>query len=148
MTSDTDPRPAESSAATVVIVLTTLPADADAEAFARALVNERLAACVSVGAEMTLGLPRGRARSSARGSASSCVKTRAGARSRSSRPGSRRFIRTTFPSCSCCAVADGGEAYLAWVRESTAALSYHPCEAHDTDRDVRARRFRSRSAGG
>ena len=31
-----------------VIVCTTLPADADAEAFARALVEARLAACVSV----------------------------------------------------------------------------------------------------
>jgi len=36
----------------VVIVLTTLPAGADAAAFARTLVEERLAACVSVGAEM------------------------------------------------------------------------------------------------
>ena len=31
-----------------VIVLTTLPADADAAAFARALVEERLAACVNL----------------------------------------------------------------------------------------------------
>lgn len=31
-----------------VVVLTTLPADADAPAFARALVDERLAACVNV----------------------------------------------------------------------------------------------------
>ena len=37
----------------VVIVLTTLPADADAEAFATALVDERLAACVSVAVPMT-----------------------------------------------------------------------------------------------
>jgi len=36
----------------VVIVLTTLPAGADAPAFARTLVEERLAACVSVGGEM------------------------------------------------------------------------------------------------
>lgn len=32
----------------VVLVLTTYPADGDAEAFARTLVDERLAACVSV----------------------------------------------------------------------------------------------------
>ena len=31
-----------------VLVLTTFPADGDADAFARALVHERLAACVSV----------------------------------------------------------------------------------------------------
>jgi len=31
-----------------VLVLTTYPADGDADAFARALVHERLAACVSV----------------------------------------------------------------------------------------------------
>lgn len=37
---------------TVVVVLTTLPVEADAAAFARTLVEERLAACVSVGAEM------------------------------------------------------------------------------------------------
>ncbi|MBI3263293.1 MAG: divalent-cation tolerance protein CutA [Acidobacteria bacterium] len=35
-----------------VIVLTTLPAEADSHALADALVNERLAACVSVAAPM------------------------------------------------------------------------------------------------
>lgn len=35
-----------------VLVLTTLPADADAQAFARALVEERLAACVNLLATM------------------------------------------------------------------------------------------------
>ena len=34
--------------ASFVIVLTTLPADGDAEAFARTLVDERLAACVNI----------------------------------------------------------------------------------------------------
>ena len=37
----------------VVIVLTTLPADADSAALARALVQERLAACVNILPEMT-----------------------------------------------------------------------------------------------
>jgi periplasmic divalent cation tolerance protein len=37
----------------VVLVLTTLPLAADAEALAEALVEERLAACVSIGAPMT-----------------------------------------------------------------------------------------------
>jgi periplasmic divalent cation tolerance protein len=35
-----------------VVVLTTLPADADAASFARALVGERLAACVNLLPEM------------------------------------------------------------------------------------------------
>jgi periplasmic divalent cation tolerance protein len=43
------PRTLDSS---VVLVLTTLPAGTDAAAFARTLVEERLAACVSVGGEM------------------------------------------------------------------------------------------------
>ena len=49
------PVPAEATrtcAAEVVIVLTTLPAGVDTAAFASALVEERLAACVSVGGEM------------------------------------------------------------------------------------------------
>lgn len=37
---------------TPVIVLTTLPVTADASSFARTLVDEHLAACVAVGAEM------------------------------------------------------------------------------------------------
>jgi periplasmic divalent cation tolerance protein len=46
------PEPARAPDSSVVIVLTTLPAGADAAAFARTLVEERLAACVSVGGEM------------------------------------------------------------------------------------------------
>lgn len=37
-----------SSNPSVVLVLTTFPASADANAFARALIDERLAACVSI----------------------------------------------------------------------------------------------------
>ena len=42
-----------SSTERIVIVLTTLGADADAGALARALVDERLAACVNILAPMT-----------------------------------------------------------------------------------------------
>jgi periplasmic divalent cation tolerance protein len=42
-----------SSAGNVVLVLTTLGADADAVAFARTIVDERLAACVNVLPVMT-----------------------------------------------------------------------------------------------
>jgi len=99
MTAHTDPTTAEFPASQCVIVLTTLPADADAGAFGEALVTERLAACVSIGAEMTSvfawkgAVERARERQL-------LVKT-VRRRSRSSRPGSRRFIRTTFRSCSC-----------------------------------------------
>jgi periplasmic divalent cation tolerance protein len=41
------------TADTTVLVLTTLPVEADAQGFSRVLVEERLAACVSVYAEMT-----------------------------------------------------------------------------------------------
>ena len=42
-----------SSSSEVVLVLTTLGAGADAAALARTLVEERLAACVNIGAPMT-----------------------------------------------------------------------------------------------
>ena len=42
-----------SSSAEVILVLTTIGADADAAALARTLVEERLAACVNIGAPMT-----------------------------------------------------------------------------------------------
>jgi len=42
-----------SSSAEVVLVLTTIGADADAAVLARTLVEERLAACVNIGAPMT-----------------------------------------------------------------------------------------------
>ena len=42
-----------SSSVEVVLVLTTIGADADATALARTLVEERLAACVTIGAPMT-----------------------------------------------------------------------------------------------
>jgi periplasmic divalent cation tolerance protein len=42
-----------SSSVEVVLVLTTIGADADAAALARTLVEERLAACVNIGAPMT-----------------------------------------------------------------------------------------------
>jgi periplasmic divalent cation tolerance protein len=45
--------PVSTSSADVVLVLTTIGADADALALARILVEERLAACVNVGATMT-----------------------------------------------------------------------------------------------
>ena len=118
MTSDTRPGTTESTARAVVVVLTTLPAEADAEAFGETLVKERLAACVSVGAPMT------------------SVYTWRGAVERALE---RQLIVKTVrekiplivarlatvhpyevPELLVLPVDDGGEAYIAWVRESTA----------------------------
>ena len=102
----------------VIIVLTTLPADADAEAFARALVTERLAACVSVTAPMTSvyawkgAVECGRERQVV-------VKT---VRARLPLLASRLATLHPYdvPELLALAADGGGEAYLAWVRESTA----------------------------
>jgi periplasmic divalent cation tolerance protein len=117
MTSDTGPGATDSTASAVVVVLTTLPADADAEAFAEALVRERLAACVSIGAPMT------------------SVYTWQGAVERA--PERQLIVKTVrdnvallkarlatlhpydVPELLVLPIAEGGEAYLAWVREST-----------------------------
>ena len=118
MTSDTRPRPADSAASAVVVVLTTLPAQADAEAFAETLVRERLAACVSVGAPMTSiyawkgAIDRGLERQV-------LVKTVRGkvplleARLTALHP-------YDVPELLVLPIVEGGEAYLAWVRECTA----------------------------
>jgi len=116
MTSDTEH--ADPGAAAVVIALTTLPADADAAAFAEALVRERLAACVSITEPMT------------------SIYTWQGAVERA---GERQLLLKTVrgrlpllkarlaslhpyevPELIVLPAVDGGEAYLAWVRESTA----------------------------
>jgi len=117
MTSHTDPGTIESPPSQCVIVLTTLPADADAGAFAETLVNERLAACVSIGAEMTSvyawkgAVERARERQLV-------VKT-----VQEKVPLVKARLTTLHPyevpELLVLAVADGGEAYLAWVREST-----------------------------
>jgi periplasmic divalent cation tolerance protein len=118
MTSNTGPAAADSSASAVVVVLTTLPAEADAEAFGETLVKERLAACVSVSAPMTSiyswkgAVERGLERQL-------LVKTLRGkvpllqARLAALHP-------YDVPELLVLPVADGGEAYLAWVRECTA----------------------------
>ena len=116
MTAHTDPVMPASAASRVVIVLTTLPSDADAAAFAEALVTERLAACVSMGAEMTSvyawkgAIERTRERQV-------LVKTVT-----ANVPLIKARLATlhpyNLPELLVLAVDDGGEAYLAWVRES------------------------------
>ena len=116
MTAHTSPDLPASSASRVVIVLTTLPADADAGAFGEALVTERLAACVSIGAEMTSvyawkgAIERARERSVLMKTVTANV------------PLIKARLATLHPydvpELLVLPVADGGETYLAWVRES------------------------------
>ena len=118
MTAETGPSTTESAASAVVVVLTTLPAEADAEAFGETLVKERLAACVSVGAPMTSiytwkgaverGLERQLLVKTVRGKIP-LLKARLAA-----------LHPYDVPELLVLAAAEGGEAYLAWVRECTA----------------------------
>lgn len=101
-----------------VLVWTTLGVDADAAAFAETLVGERLAACVTVqGAVESVyrwkgGLERDREQQV-------LIKTTAdrlpalAARVREIHP-------YELPEFLVTPVIDGSDAYLAWVRESTA----------------------------
>ena len=118
MTSDTGPRSTDSAASAVVVVLTTLPAESDAEAFAETLVKERLAACVTVGAPMTSiyrwkgAVERGLERQL-------LVKT-----VRDKVPLLEARLGTLHPyevpEFLVLPIAEGGETYLAWVRECAA----------------------------
>jgi len=118
MAANTALTPSDPGPAPVVIVLTTLPADADLEAFGAAFVNERLAACASVGAEMTSvyawkgAVERARERQLVLKTVEDRV------------PLIKARLATLHPydvpELLVLRVADGGEAYLAWVRESTA----------------------------
>ena len=118
MASDTGSRHRRLHRSTVVVVLTTLPADADAEAFGEALVEERLAACVSVGAPMTSVYTWKGAVEEAR-ERQLLIKT---VRDKVAAPQARLATLHPYdvPELLVLPVAEGGEAYLAWVRESTA----------------------------
>lgn len=118
MDADNASAPSDPGLATVVIVLTTLPADTDAGAFGAALVNERLAACVGLGPEMTSvyawkgAVERARERQLVLKTVENRV------------PVIKARLATLHPydvpELLVLRVADGGESYLAWVRESTA----------------------------
>lgn len=99
-----------------VLVLTTLPGSADTEAFGRALVDERLAACVSV-LDGIRSVYRWEGDVVCDTERQVLIKTTAarvsalGERFRSLHP-------YTVPEFLVLPVADGGAAYLAWVRQS------------------------------
>lgn len=102
-------------ASTVSIVLTTLGANADAAAIARALIDERLAACVNILPPMT-SVYRWQGKVEQDHEQQMVIKTRSDrvaelqARLRQLHP----YELPEFLALD----ATGSEAYLAWVRES------------------------------
>jgi periplasmic divalent cation tolerance protein len=119
MASPLTPEAPAHSPSPVVIVLTTLPAAADAVAFARALVDEHLAACVSVGAEMQ-SVYRWQ------GSVEQDCERQIVVKTVRDMVGSLRTRMATLhpyevPEFLVITAGDGGEAYLEWVRQSTRA---------------------------
>jgi periplasmic divalent cation tolerance protein len=118
MAIQTDPTASGDAASPVVIVLTTLPADADAEAVATALIQERLAACVSIGAPM-ISVFSWKGEVERAGERQLVLKTVA---DRVAPITSRLAALHPYdvPELLVLPIIDGGEAYLAWVRECTA----------------------------
>lgn len=100
-----------------VVVLTTLPADADGPAFGRALLNERLAACVNLLSPME-SVYRWEGRVEQETERQVIIKT---TRDRLTTLWERvrELHPYEVPEFIVLAIADGNEAYLKWVGEST-----------------------------
>jgi len=98
-----------------VLVLTTLPADADAPAFGRALVEERLAACVNVLAPMD-SVYRWEGQVEQERERQVIIKT---SKDRLSALWDRvrELHPYEVPEFVVLAIADGNEAYLRWIGE-------------------------------
>jgi periplasmic divalent cation tolerance protein len=100
-----------------VVVLTTLPADADGPAFGRGLVDERLAACVNLLAPME-SVYRWEGRVERETERQVIIKT-----SRERLPALWDRVRELHPyevpEFLVLTIADGNDAYLRWVGEST-----------------------------
>ena len=103
----------------VVIVLTTWPASSDAVAFARTLVEERLAACVNVLAEMQ-STYRWKEAVEIEAERQVLIKT-----SEATLPDLEARIRALHPyevpEFMVLRVDGGAESYLSWVKESVKA---------------------------
>jgi periplasmic divalent cation tolerance protein len=103
--------------ADVVLVLTTLGATADADAFARTLVEERLAACVNVLPLMS-STYRWKDAIERDDERQLLIKTTAG-RVDALQARVRELHPYETPEFLVVQVADGSETYLRWVIEST-----------------------------
>lgn len=104
-------------AADVVVVLTTVPAEGDAEALAQALVTEGLAACVGIGAPTT-SVYAWKGVVERQHERQLVIKT-----ARDRVPELERRLHALHPyevpEFVVLAVADGSQAYLDWIAEST-----------------------------
>jgi len=104
---------------TPAIVLTTLPSGADFEAFARALVEERLAACVNILPEMH-SIYRWEGRVDEARERQVIIKT-----TRERVPPLRERVRALHsydvPEFIVLPIVDGSDDYLAWIDGSTRA---------------------------
>ena len=100
-----------------VIVLTTLPADADGAAFARDLVEERLAACVNLSAPME-SIYRWEGTVETESERQLVIKT---SRERVAELWDRvrELHPYDMPEFLVTPIVDGNDAYLRWVGEST-----------------------------
>jgi periplasmic divalent cation tolerance protein len=100
-----------------VIVLTTLPADADGAAFARGLVEERLAACVNLSAPME-SIYRWEGSIETEAERQLVIKT---SRDRvvALWDRVRELHPYDMPEFLVIPIVDGNDAYLRWVGEST-----------------------------
>ena len=100
-----------------VIVLTTLPADSDARSFAATLVDERLAACVNVLAEM-ISVYRWEGAVSQDAERQIVIKTtRACVKPLWERLRQRHPYEV--PEFVVIPIVDGSDAYLRWIGDST-----------------------------
>ena len=102
-----------------VVVLTTLPSDSDGQAFGRALVDERLAACVNLLPAME-SVYRWEGRVEHETERQVVIKT---SRDRvvALWDRVRELHPYEIPEFLVLSIADGNEAYLRWVGESTKA---------------------------
>jgi periplasmic divalent cation tolerance protein len=100
-----------------VLVLTTLPGDADGVAFGRSLVDERLAACVNLLAPME-SVYRWEGHVEQERERQVIIKT-SRARLSDLWDRVRELHPYEVPEFLVLTIADGNEAYLRWVGEST-----------------------------
>jgi periplasmic divalent cation tolerance protein len=105
--------------AACLLVLTTVPADGDADAFARTLVEERLAACVNVLAPMT-SVYRWKGAVERAGERQVIIKTTA-ARVAALEQRLAALHPYDVPECVVIAIDAGSPAYLSWLREAVQA---------------------------
>lgn len=100
-----------------VLILTTLPANADAAAFARALVDERLAACVNLLPPMH-SVYRWEGQVQEESERQVVIKT-TGRRTQALRDRLHALHPYDVPEFIVLPIADGGEAYLGWIEDVT-----------------------------